>query len=85
MSTPDLQLPLRPSAPSPAERLFPILTAAQVDRIAPHGRQRATARGEVLVEVGQKIVPFFVVLSGELQVLRPSGTTETLITTHRAG
>ena len=30
-------------------------------------------------------MPFFVVLSGELQVLRPSAGTEALIVTHRAG
>ena len=39
----------------------------------------------MLVEVGQRPVPFFVVLSGELQVLRPSAGTEALIVTHRAG
>ena len=55
------------------DRVFPTLTPIQIARIAPHGRQRAIASGEVLVEVGQRPVPFFVVLSGEVQVLRPSG------------
>ena len=41
--------------------------------------------GEVLVEVGQQPVPFFVVLSGEIEVLRPSGGTEALIVTQSAG
>lgn len=67
------------------ERVFPTLTPAQIARIAPHGRQRAIRPGEVLVEVGQRPVPFFVVLSGELQVLRPSPDTETLIVSQRAG
>ena len=68
-----------------ADRLFPTLTEEQVRRIAPHGRRRAVARGEVLIDVGDKIVPFFVVLSGEIQVLRPTRSGETLIVTHRAG
>ena len=35
--------------------------------------------GEVLVEAGQRAVPFFVVAAGRLEVVRPSGTTETLV------
>ena len=67
------------------DRVFPTLTAAQITRLAPHGRRRATSSGEVLVEVGQRPVPFFVVLSGEIQVLRPSPGGEALIVIHRAG
>jgi hypothetical protein len=36
--------------------------------------------GEVLVEVGQRPVPFFVVASGGVQALQPSGDTEALFT-----
>jgi len=39
----------------------------------------------VLVEVGDRPVPFFAVLSGEVHVLRPGDTAETLIVRHRAG
>ncbi|PYR87922.1 MAG: pyridine nucleotide-disulfide oxidoreductase [Acidobacteria bacterium] len=67
------------------DRVFPTLTPAQIKRIAGHGRRRAIASGEVLIELGQQPVPFFVVLSGEMQVLRPSAGGETLIVTHRAG
>ncbi len=77
--------PLEPTALSAAEHLFPTLTAAQIARVAAHGRRRSIARGDVLVEVGDRAVPFFVVVSGELQVLRPSGTSDTLIVIHRAG
>jgi thioredoxin reductase (NADPH) len=70
---------------SRTERLFPTLTSAQVARIATLGRRRPVARGEVLVEVGDKDVPFFVVVSGEVQALRPSGATETLIVAHGPG
>src|SRR2546428_9146102 len=81
----DPPLPLQSAATSHSEHLFPTLTAAQVQRIAGHGRRRAIARGEVLVDVGDKASPFFVVVSGELQVVRPSGATATLIVTHRPG
>ena len=67
------------------DRIFPTLTPPQLARIASHGRRRPTALGDVLVEVGDRPVPFFAVLSGEVQVLRPSDTAETLIVRHRAG
>src|SRR4051812_23705006 len=67
------------------DRVFPTLTPAQIDRIAPHGKRRAIAPGEVLVDVGQQPVPFFVVLAGEIEVLRPSAATEALIITQGAG
>src|SRR5260370_7191113 len=41
--------------------------------------------GGVLVEKGDTAVPFFVVISGELEVLRPSGADETLVTVHAPG
>jgi thioredoxin reductase (NADPH) len=72
-------------AVSSPERLFPVLTGAQIARISSHGRRRAVARGDVLVEVGDKTVPFFVVLSGEVRVLRPSAAADTLIVVHHAG
>jgi thioredoxin reductase (NADPH) len=56
-----------------------------MSRIAAHGRRRTTARGEVLVEAGDRAVPFFVVLSGEVQALRPTDTAETLIVSHHTG
>jgi hypothetical protein len=53
-----------------------MLTPQQVSRIAAHGRRGPTARGDVLVEAADKSAPFFVVLSGELQALRPTETAE---------
>jgi thioredoxin reductase (NADPH) len=72
------------AAPADNPRLFPTLTAAQVQRIAAHGRRRAIARGEILVDVGAKVVPFFVVVTGQIQILRPDAT-ETLIVAHGPG
>jgi thioredoxin reductase (NADPH) len=42
-------------------------------------------RGEVLVEQGDNAVPFFVVVSGEVEIVRPSGAGETLVTVHGPG
>ena len=67
------------------EHVFPTLTREQVSRIALHGRRRSTARGDVLVEVGDKAVPVFVVVAGELQAIRPGHTDQTLIVSLHAG
>jgi thioredoxin reductase (NADPH) len=62
--------------------MFPALTPAQIERIAAHGRVRQIRAGEVLVETGQSAVPFFVITAGQVEILRPSGTTETLVAVH---
>ena len=85
MNDPNPTPPRRFTAFSPEERLFPTLTTDQITRIAAHGRRRPIARGEMLVDVGDKSTPFFVVVTGELQVLQLSDGAETLIVTHRPG
>ncbi|HEY6345510.1 MAG TPA: FAD-dependent oxidoreductase [Bryobacteraceae bacterium] len=70
---------------SRADQIFPTLTKAQIDRIAAHGLARSMRAGEILVEQGDTAVPFFVIVSGELEAVRPSGAIETLITIFRAG
>jgi thioredoxin reductase (NADPH) len=67
------------------DHVFPTLTSAQIERIAVHGRRRVVSSGEVLVEAGAPVVPFFVVSAGVLEVLRPSAEGETLIAIHRPG
>jgi thioredoxin reductase (NADPH) len=60
---------------------FPTLTTAQMARMAVRGRRRPTALGEVLYDAGDRSIPLFVVVSGELQVVR-SEPGDTLIATH---
>ena len=74
-----------PLARARIEQIFPKLTPTQIRRITPHGRTRTTKRGEVLYEQGDIAASFFVVVSGELEILRPSGAVETLVTVHRSG
>ena len=74
-----------PLTSSRIEKIFPKLTPAQIRRVAAHGHMRAVERGEVLVEQGDTSVPFFVVITGELEIVRPSGAYETLVTVHGSG
>lgn len=71
------------SAPNAALR-FPTLSAAQIARAASHGVIRPITRGEILIESGQTNVPFFVVKSGEIEVVRPSGLGDLLVAVVRA-
>ena len=82
MAEPNTPLPLTASRP---EQIFPTLTSAQIARVAKHGRTRTVRSGEVLVEQGDRAIPFFVVISGELEAVRPTGTIETLLLIVRAG
>src|SRR3989454_2583272 len=81
MDEPITPLPLTSSRP---EQIFPTLTPAQIRRIAAHGQRRKVQKGEILVEQGDKAIPFFVVLAGELEAVRPGSGRETLITIFRA-
>jgi thioredoxin reductase (NADPH) len=67
------------------EHVFPTLTPAQIARIAPHGRPRDTRAGEVLVNAGDQIAPFFVVTAGQIEIIRPSDAVETTIVVHKPG
>ena len=73
------------NAVSDTDRIFPTLTPTQATRIAAHGHRRSTVRGEVLVEVGAQAIPFFLVVTGEVEAVRPSDAGETLIVRLQTG
>jgi thioredoxin reductase (NADPH) len=75
---------LTPLTSANAAHMFPALSSAQIARIALHGLIRPITQGEVLIEGGQTNVPFFVVKSGEIEVIRPSGLGDLLIAVVRA-
>ncbi len=80
--------PIRPFPGVSAERaglMFPTLTPAQRARVATHGTLRRFERGERLVDAGAPSVPFFVVMEGEIQIVRPDGDPGTIIAVHRPG
>ena len=74
-----------PLTSSRIEKIFPKLTPAQLSRIATRGYVRSMEGGEVLYEQGHRAAPFFVVISGELEVVRPSVPVETLIRVYESG
>jgi thioredoxin reductase (NADPH) len=74
-----------PITKSRIEKIFPKLTPAQINRVAAHGHMRMIQRDEVLVEQGDISVPFLVVISGEIEIVSPGGSAETLVTVYDAG
>jgi len=75
-------------AGSPYERqaqMFPRLEASQLEKVKPYGRARHVDRGELLFDIGDREVPFFVVLSGELEIVRPDRDGEDVVTVHQPG
>jgi thioredoxin reductase (NADPH) len=68
-----------------SEHAFPTLSSAQIARIAAHGKTRPVQSGEVLVEAGASNVPFFVVSSGGIEVVRATDHVEALIALYHVG
>ena len=68
-----------------AAQTFPVLTPAQIERIAALGhREHAPAR-QVLFDEGEQNTRFFVVLSGAVEIVQPVGAIERPITVHGPG
>jgi thioredoxin reductase (NADPH) len=76
---------LPPSALDPRTQAFPSLTPAQIARIRVLGEPRKVAKGEVLFESGDTEVPFFVLLSGNMDVVQPGLFGEIRVATHGPG
>ena len=66
----------------PAKEIFPTLTPAQIERIAPLGSERRFEAGEILFEAGGMNRPLMVVLEGEIEIL---SERDTVVTVHRPG
>ena len=76
------------SAPLPGalpDRMFPKLTAEQVARVALHGQARRVETGEVLVEEGEEYAHFFVVKTGQIDIVRVSGDAREVVAICRTG
>jgi len=68
-----------------AAQAFPKLTPAQIERISSIGHRREVRPGELLFDVGDQNTCFFVVVEGEIEIVRPSGDLEEPVVVHRAG
>ena len=64
---------------------FPVLTTAQINRARASGKVRKVHSGEILFRPGDSGVPFFVLLSGSMEIVQPDLTGERMITTHEPG
>ncbi len=80
-SSPPTRTPAKPAltAHARAGQMFPGLKPAQIERIATHGRRRTMERGDVFFDVGTLPVPFIVAVTGEIEIVHPSASEETLI------
>jgi thioredoxin reductase (NADPH) len=67
------------------EHIFPTLTASQIARISAHGKKRAVQTGEVLVEPGDNNLPFFLVILGAMEIMRPTCEGEDRVVVYQAG
>jgi thioredoxin reductase (NADPH) len=73
------------SAYDAGTQTFPVLSAHQIDRLRATSTLRAVHQGEVLFKPGDTTVPFFVLLSGSMEIVQPGISSERLITTHGPG
>src|SRR5215469_16062671 len=69
----------------PHTQLFPTLTPAQIDRIKQIAKLRKVSASEILFEPGDTNVPFFVLLSGALEIVQPTFDGERPLATEGPG
>jgi thioredoxin reductase (NADPH) len=65
--------------------MFPTLSETQIMRLARTGLVRRVERGDIVIEAGDNVVPFFVVKSGEIEIVRACDDGDQLVAVHAAG
>lgn len=73
------------SALNAATQTFPVLTEVQINRLRSASKLRQVQPGDILFQPGDTGVPFFVLLSGQLEIVQPTLNGERHITTHGPG
>lgn len=71
-----------PSSIDAHTQTFPLLTPHQIDRVRALSKLRPVTTGDVLMSPGDTDVPFFVLLSGAMEVVQPDFAGERVIATH---
>ena len=74
-----------PSALNASTQAFPVLTAAQINRVRSVSKLRHVEKGEILFQPGDRSVPFFVLLSGSMEIVQPDLKGEHPVATHSPG
>jgi thioredoxin reductase (NADPH) len=80
-----MSTPLTPLAADVRGEAFPVLSERQINRIRPLAKVRNVKVGEILFEPGDSDVPFFVLLSGSMEIVQPELRGESPIVNHAAG
>jgi thioredoxin reductase (NADPH) len=81
-------LPVTRSALDASSQTFPTLTEAQIARVRPLAKLRKIEPGEVLFRPRDHGIPFFIVLSGKLEIVQADPLREEVeheVTTHLPG
>lgn len=68
-----------------ADHTFPVLSDAQLTRISQQGHRREVKAGEVLIDAGEPVTHFYVVLSGAIEGVQLRGGGGIRVRTLRAG
>jgi thioredoxin reductase (NADPH) len=76
---------LIPSALDAHTQAFPTLTEAQIARVRSHSQLRRVEAGEILFEPDDTNIPFFVLLSGKMEIVQPDLSGERSIASHGPG
>jgi thioredoxin reductase (NADPH) len=77
---------LVPSVLDPQTQIFPVLTPEQIDRIRGCGQVRQVQPGDILFKPNDLAVPFFVLLSGKMEIVQPDmDGGERTVATHEPG
>jgi thioredoxin reductase (NADPH) len=77
--------PLVPSALDARTQAFPVLSVFQIGRIRSCSQSRQVAAGDILFEPGDENVPFYVLLSGGMEIVQPDLAGEHQIAKHGPG
>src|SRR4051794_16606343 len=64
---------------------FPVLDARQLAEVAEFGTEREVEAGDVLYGAGDRGYDFFVLLEGQVEIVRIDGEGEHLLATHETG
>jgi thioredoxin reductase (NADPH) len=78
-------------APTSAEeenrraRMFPALTREQIARVRAAGVEQSFPDRAILFDAGERGVPFYVLLEGQLEIVAPRGELEDPVTVHDPG
>jgi thioredoxin reductase (NADPH) len=74
-----------PSALNASTQAFPVLTDTQINRVRSVGKPRRVDKGEILFEPGDTNIPFFVLLSGSMDIVQPDFKGERTVAVHGPG